>query len=86
MFYVYVLKMSNGQTYAGFSSDLRRRLREHQSGGNKTTRKYLPVQLIFYEAYIHEGDARRREQYFKTTKGKNTLRIMLKETFGNGSL
>ena len=80
MYYVYILKMRNSQLYTGFTSDLRRRIREHKSGGNKTTCKHLPVQLIFYEAYLNKDDAIRREQYLKTTKGKTTLRIMLIKT------
>ena len=72
--------MSNGQIYTGFSSNLKSRISEHKNGGNITTRKNLPVRLIFYEAYINKEDAQRREKYFKTTKGKNSLRIMLAET------
>ena len=39
--------------------------------------------LFFYEAYRNEKDAKRREEYFKTTKGKTTLKLMLKEHFKN---
>ena len=80
MFYTYIIKMSNDKLYAGSTSDLKRRVREHQNGGNKTTKKYLPVSLIFYEAFYAKNDAIRREAYFKTTKGKTTLRIMLRES------
>jgi putative endonuclease len=79
MFYVYVLLMRNKQFYTGFTDNLRRRMIEHNAGGNKTTKKFLPVKLIFYEAFINEADARRREEYLKTSKGKSTLRLMLRE-------
>lgn len=82
MYYVYILLMSNGQIYTGFTHDLRRRIQEHESGGNITTQKHLPIQLIFYEAYCNEDDARRRELYFKTDKGKTTLKLMLAKTLG----
>jgi len=36
------------------------------------------LELIFYEAFPTKTDALRRESYFKTTKGKVTLRQMLK--------
>lgn len=72
--------MENQQIYVGYTSDLRRRMGEHNRGSNNTTRKHLPIRLIFYEAYCNEKDARRREVYLKTTKGKTTLRIMLKDT------
>lgn len=71
--------MSNGEIYTGYSSNLKRRMVEHACGGNNTTKKFLPVKLIHYEAYLNEDDARRREEYLKTSKGKSTLRMMLKE-------
>ena len=38
-------------------------------------------QLWFMSEYYHaESDALRREQYLKTTKGKRTLRLMLRDT------
>ena len=39
------------------------------------------MKLIFYEAYLSENDARRRELYLKTTKGKRTLKLMLEDYF-----
>ncbi|MBI5728653.1 MAG: GIY-YIG nuclease family protein [Candidatus Magasanikbacteria bacterium] len=79
MYYVYILKMSDGQHYTGYTSDLRRRISEHNSGSNTTTSKHLPVKLVFYEAFLNEKDARRREEYFKTDKGKTTIKLMLRE-------
>lgn len=71
--------MSNKQIYTGYTADLKRRIHEHNCGSNNTTKKYLPILLIHYEAFIDEKDAKRREEYFKTTKGKTTLKLMLKE-------
>jgi len=82
MYYVYVLKMSNGKLYTGFSGNLRRRIEEHRRGDSKSTKPYLPVRLIFYEAYCIKEDALRREKYLKTDKGKKTIRIMLAKTLG----
>jgi predicted GIY-YIG superfamily endonuclease len=36
------------------------------------------MRLIFYEAFVEKSDAVRREDYLKTTKGKSTLRMMLR--------
>jgi putative endonuclease len=83
-FYVYVLKsLKKSYIYVGFTSNLKRRLKEHNSGSEFSTKPYIPYELIHYEAYINEKDAKRREMYFKTTKGKTTLRTMLKEYFEN---
>ncbi|RJQ29878.1 GIY-YIG nuclease family protein [Candidatus Parcubacteria bacterium] len=66
MFYVYMLRSKkNGQLYTGSTNDLRRRLVEHNLGKSFHTRKYLPYELIYYEAYKSETDARNRESSLK---------------------
>lgn len=86
-FYVYILKsLSKDFIYVGFTSDLKNRLKQHNNKEEFSTKPYTPFELIHYEAYRHIKDAKRREEYFKTTKGKTTLRTMLKEYFkGNKS-
>jgi putative endonuclease len=80
MFYVYVLQsLRDKKLYIGYSADLKRRLREHKIGGSVSTKKRLPFKPLYYEAHTNENDARRRERYFKTEKGKSTLRQMLRE-------
>lgn len=64
--------------YIGYSSDLKRRLQEHKIGGSVSTRKRLPFTLLYYEAHTNSEDAKRREQYFKTSKGKSSLKQMLR--------
>jgi putative endonuclease len=78
-YYVYILKLGNGQRYTGYTSDLRRRLKEHQSGSVSFTSKRQPVELMHYEAYRLESDARRREKYLKTTEGKRFLRQQIRD-------
>ncbi len=79
-YYVYVLQsLKRDWIYVGYTENLRRRLDEHNKGQNKSTKAHVPLELIHYEAYRSEQDARRREMYLKTTKGKTTLRTMLKE-------
>jgi len=66
--------------YLGRSDDLKRRIVEHENGKVDATKNRLPIELIFYEAFKNKSDAIRRENYFKTTKGKRALAIMLKES------
>jgi len=81
MFYVYILQsLKDRKLYIGYSTDLRKRLKDHNSGGTKSTKTRRPFKLIYYEAHLSEKDARRREKYFKTAKGKSTLRQMLRES------
>ena len=79
MFHVYVLlSLKDEKFYIGFTGDLKRRLREHNAGKNKSTKPRLPLKLIYYESHLSKIDAMRRECYFKTTKGKSTLNQMLR--------
>ncbi len=79
--YTYVLwSKEDKKFYIGYTTNLKRRLEEHQRGDIHTTHRLSNPQFIFGEIFVSETDARRREQYFKTTKGKKTLRLMLRET------
>jgi putative endonuclease len=78
-YYVYVLRsLKDGLFYVGFSEDLKNRVRDHNMGKNISTKNRRPLELIFYESFRSKADALRRESYFKTTKGKTTLKQMLK--------
>ena len=84
MYYVYVLlSLKDNKFYIGFTNDLRRRLREHNSGRNSSTKPRLPLKLIYYEAHLSKVDATRREKYFKTAKGKSSLKQVLRESLKN---
>jgi putative endonuclease len=66
MTYVYVLRSINDQNlYIGSTTDLKRRLREHQTGKSFSTILRRPFELIYYEAYKNEEDARNRESMLK---------------------
>lgn len=83
--YVYVLRsLKNHMFYIGSTNDLKRRLTQHEHGENTSTAKRLPVVLIYFEGHRSKDDALRREKYFKTTKGKVTLRQILKDSLKGG--
>ncbi len=66
MYYVYVLKSEkDGLLYIGSTMDLRKRLNEHNTGLNRSTKGRIPFKLIYYEAYQSEKDARKRERNLK---------------------
>ena len=76
------MKLGNGQLYTGFSTDLRRRMLEHEGGKVVSTAKRKPLKLIHYEAYLLESDARRRERFLKSTEGKRHLRQQIRDVLG----
>lgn len=67
--------------YVGSTSDLKRRLSEHNQGLNFSTKTHKPWTIVYYEACLNKGDAVRRERYFKTTQGKRLLKRRLKEFY-----
>ncbi len=67
MFYLYLLrsKEKKSEFYIGYTNNLRERLEQHNSGKSFHTKKYMPWELVYYEAYLSEGLARRRESKLK---------------------
>ncbi|MDP3955136.1 MAG: GIY-YIG nuclease family protein [bacterium] len=77
--YLYILQsLKDGKFYTGVTSDLRKRLKEHNSGKNISTSYRQPLRLIYYEAYLLKKDAEDREKYLKTSMGKRVLKKQLK--------
>jgi len=79
MYYVYFLLLNNGNIYTGVTSDLKRRITEHKKGKVKSTKNRRPIKLIAYEAYLFKSDCLRREKFLKTTEGKRSLKLQLKD-------
>ena len=81
MYYVYVLRSQlDGKLYIGYTLNLRNRLQEHQRGEVTSAKARRPLDLVFYEGYKSMGDAKRREKYLKTSKGKSSLQMMLRDS------
>ena len=79
MHYLYVLQSEKDHDfYTGTTSDLKRRLKEHNDGKNFSTAPRMPFNLIYYEAYILKEDAEAREKYLKTSMGRRVIRKQLK--------
>lgn len=80
MYYVYILfSEKDKELYTGFSPDLKSRFKAHTNGFVKATKYRRPLKLIYYEGYVKELDARRREKYLKGGNGRGELKIQLKE-------
>jgi len=66
MFYVYCLKSKRDNSlYLGYTNDLRRRVKEHNEGLSKYTQAKRPYELVYYEAYRSQKDAKVREENLK---------------------
>ncbi len=76
--YVYFLRCSDNSVYAGITTDITRRLSEHNHSntlGAKYTRVRRPVKLAFYEPHENRSIASKREYQLKqmTKKQKEQL-------------
>jgi len=72
-----LLSLKDRKTYLGSTNDLSRRLNEHDNGKCKSTMHRRPFKLIYNESFSNLNDARLRERYLKSRKG----RMKLKEIF-----
>jgi len=78
---VYVLQSERDLLlYHGFTTNIERRIKDHNKGGTKSTSKRMPLKLIYCEFFISRKDAERREKYFKTNMGKRMLKLILRDT------
>lgn len=79
MYYVYLLQSDkDGGWYIGYTSDLKRRLQEHNRGDNVSTSYRGELVLIYYEAYLDKFDAVGRERFLKSGSGRRFLKKQLK--------
>jgi len=71
MYYVYLLKSLKdfSKTYIGYTSNLKKRLEVHNSGGSSHSKRYAPWKLIVYLAFDSEQKARNFEKYIKVGSG-----------------
>ena len=66
MFYVYILESKKDNSlYIGSTNNMQRRLKEHNNGEGGYTKKHMPYELVYFEAYKTESDARKREHNLK---------------------
>lgn len=79
MHYVYVLRsLKNQKRYIGFTSkNSLDRLREHNKGTNVWARQNRPFELMHTEEYNTKQEARKREIFLKSSKGRKELNKIL---------
>ena len=68
LYFVYILKCSDGSYYTGITSDLERRVNEHNEGEDKKayTFRKRPVELVFHTEF---NDVNQAIAFEKQVKG-----------------
>lgn len=78
--YVYVVECADGSFYTGYTTDLDRRLAEHNAGdGAKYTRGRTPVELVHTERFRGQSAAMRREHEIKSFSRTRKERLVRTE-------
>ena len=84
MYWIYILECSDDKSwYIGYTSDLKKRIKEHQSGyGSDTTKKKQIWKLIYCEGYLNIKDAKGREVFLKSGASRGFLKKQLMNYLG----
>ncbi len=92
-FYVYLLRSKShpcayrrGKSlYIGCTSDLQKRILEHKNGRSYSTKKMLPIELVYFEVFRLKKDAFEKEKHLKYYgSALRNLKNRLKNTFCEG--
>lgn len=87
MYFVYLLENQNDKSwYIGYTANLEERIERHKKGdGARTTSRKKNWELIYYEAYKNDKDAKGRERFLKSGSGRRFLKKQLTNYFENKS-
>ncbi|MFV0551881.1 MAG: GIY-YIG nuclease family protein [Anaerorhabdus sp.] len=77
MHYVYILECKDKTLYTGWTTDLAKRIKNHNDGqGAKYTKIRRPVTLVYYETYDDKSHALKREYEIKQYSRQNKLKMI----------
>ena len=79
--FVYAILCNNGSIYIGHTNNLPQRWERHKKGnGAQWTKKYLPLNLFYFEELDSQANALHRERELKKTTGRRMLKRLLQKT------
>jgi putative endonuclease len=78
MWIVYILECADGTLYAGITTDLKRRLEEHNSSslGAKYTKARRPVRLVYSKKFKNRSLAAKEEHWIKKLSREEKLELI----------
>ena len=77
MNYTYIVRCRDGSLYTGWTNNLEKRLKDHNSGrGAKYTKSRRPVLLAYYEEFATKEEAMRREREIKQMKRQEKILLI----------
>ena len=78
-YYVYILRAVGDpeRTYVGLTTDINRRVAEHNSGSQVHTKRYVPWELLTYVVFSQKRKATDFEKYLKSSSGRAFMKKRL---------
>lgn len=74
-YYTYILiSQSKKKTYTGYTTNLQRRLEEHNAGKVKSSKAYRPYRILYYEEFETVKGAKDKEKYLKSYAGRKKIK------------
>ncbi|MDP8213543.1 MAG: GIY-YIG nuclease family protein [Candidatus Zapsychrus exili] len=64
-------------TYVGSTSNMDRRFKEHNLGKVVYSKKFVPYDILYMEEFDNIVEARRREEYYKSTSGRRKIKHII---------
>lgn len=80
MYYVYILKCADKTLYTGITTDLKRRIKEHNSSklGAKYTASRRPVKMVYSKKFKNRSVASKEESRIKKLNRNKKLELIKK--------
>ena len=77
MYYLYILKCSDGTLYTGVTNNLENRMKVHNSGkGSKYVRTRLPFEVVYTEEHADKVSAMKREYVVKQMNRTEKVKLI----------
>ena len=72
--YTYIVRCADGTLYTGWTNDLKKRIKAHNSGkGAKYTKTRRPVELVYFEHFATKEESKMRSEITNTTRSPQDL-------------
>lgn len=77
MKYIYIVECKDGSLYTGWTTDINKRIKEHNKGkGAKYTRGRRPIVLKYFEQFNTKEEAMKREYQIKKMNRRDKLKLL----------
>ena len=79
MYFVYIIKSEkDSRTYTGYTSNIDKRLKMHNTGYNRSTKSRRPFTLLHSESFETMSLAKERELWWKSSSGRKKMKELFK--------